>query len=95
MFRSDCFLGFALCDFVGLGGDQGDKLHAAFDEQVASFLGECHAGADAEYLGNDLLNGGCSNARISLDRVKALNRGIGESVELCPTYSIVSGRSSC
>lgn len=95
MFRSDGFFGFALCDFVGLGGDKGDKLNAAFDEQVAGFLSECHAGTDAEYLGDDLLNGGCSEACISSDRVMVSNRAVGESVVLGLTYNIVSSRNSC
>ena len=52
-------------DLVGLGGDEGDELDAALDQQVAGFLGEGHGlrifvgGFGGENFVDDLLDRGC------------------------------------
>ena len=53
----DGLLGLLLGDLVGLGGDEGDELDVALDEEVAGLLGEDAAGGGGEDLGDDLLDG--------------------------------------
>lgn len=53
----DCLLGLLLGDLVGLGGDEGDELDAALDEQVPGVLGEGDAGRGRQDLGDYLLDG--------------------------------------
>lgn len=53
----DGLLGLLLRDLVGLGGDEGDELDAALDEEVAGLLGEDGARGGGEDLGDDLLDG--------------------------------------
>lgn len=40
MLTGDSLLRFLLANVVGLGGDQGDKLDAAFHEEIARVFGE-------------------------------------------------------
>jgi hypothetical protein len=54
----DRLLGLFLRDFVRLRADEGDKLNAAFDEDVSSFLGECDAWRTRQDLADYLLDGG-------------------------------------
>lgn len=56
MLACNCLLGFLLANVVGLGGDQGDKLDAAFHEQVARILGEGLTGGWGQDLGDNLLD---------------------------------------
>ena len=51
-------LGLLLRDLVRLRADEGDKLDAAFYEDVASFLGEGDAGRPRQDLADYLLDGG-------------------------------------
>lgn len=59
----DRLLGVFLGDFVGFGGDHGDELDAALDQQVAGFFGEGHGlralvgGFGGEDFVDDLLDG--------------------------------------
>ena len=60
MFRRDRLFGLALRDLVGFGGDEGDELDAAVDEQVAGVSREGDAGfgiVGGEDLGDDFLDG--------------------------------------
>ena len=51
-------LGLLLRDLVRLRADEGDKLDAAFYEDVASFLGEGDAGRSRQDLADYFLDGG-------------------------------------
>lgn len=61
----DGLLGVLLGDLVGFGGDHGDELDAALDQEVAGLLGEGHGlaafvgGLGSEDFVDDLLDGGC------------------------------------
>lgn len=63
MLARDRLLGILLGDFVGLGGDHGDELDAALDQQIASFFGEGHGlrtlvgGFGGKDFVDDLLHG--------------------------------------
>ena len=65
VFARDRLLGVLLGDLVGFGGDHGDELDAALDQQVAGFLGEGHGlrvfvgGFGGENFVDDLLDRGC------------------------------------
>jgi hypothetical protein len=49
-------------DLVGLGGDEGDELNAAFYQEVARIFGKCHARLAGEDVLDDLLDGRCSGS---------------------------------
>ena len=40
MLRSNGLLGFLLCDLVGFGGDESDKLDTTFYEEIAGIFCE-------------------------------------------------------
>ena len=57
-------LGVLFGNLVGLGGDEGDELDAAFNEQVARVFGKRHAGLAGEDVLDNLLHRGWA-ARVS------------------------------
>ena len=59
MLAGNGLLGFPFGDFVGLGRQKGDKLHAAFDQEVPRVFCKGQAAVVAEDFGDDLSNGGC------------------------------------
>jgi hypothetical protein len=52
--------GVFLGDLVGLGGDEGDELNAAFYQEVARIFGKCHARLAGKDVLDDLLDSGWS-----------------------------------
>lgn len=59
VFGRDRLLGLALGDLVGLGGDEGDELDAAVDQEVTGVFAKGDAGVVAEDFGDDFLHGCC------------------------------------
>jgi hypothetical protein len=84
-------------DLVGLGGDKGDELNAAFYQEVARIFGKCHARLAGEDVLDDLLDGRFGQRQVVVAAKLAVRHGggmRGSSMVLALSFRSARGCSS-
>jgi hypothetical protein len=87
VFAGDCLFGVLFGNLVGFGGNEGDELDAALDEEVARVLGKGHARLGGQNVLDNLLDGRWGTVSISVGRAAGGGRRAAAGVSGTPLGS--------